>query len=414
MARAHSPNSADPPKGDRIHFADLLSGWLLLGVGLVMIAFLWLMPAQLEVQQLARERDALHRHLAQMSIANEDQQNLLTALENHDPVLIERLACHYLGLRPVGSQGRPTVVPSDRQLALYSDEAPPESRRIADLPRRATWQDVVNETTSLRLTAMPALPKAPDLPDTQLVSLTTGDKRFFVLALAGLCLFAGIRSAPRAGEGPGYEQPKKKRKPAPRVARSEWTQAYEAGPVEALAVAGVGTAMSARFGAAESNAAVLEEAVGDDGDDWADFEDQAADEAGDVIETDDELEADDAQLDASDDWADEIGVTEGWGDDDAAADDDEPAVEDTATIDATAGELIADWDAVADEEEMESEGSVEAGEMDATIDVEADELDADWDEDALDLIADGDGFDAVSTSEAFDEDDDGLFAPPSA
>lgn len=84
-------------------FFDHLAGWLMLGVGAFILATAALAPDWRAVQQLARHRDLMKLQTEAIVDQAEAYRRFHSALEDRDPILLRRLACDQLRLKPAGT-----------------------------------------------------------------------------------------------------------------------------------------------------------------------------------------------------------------------------------------------------------------------------------------------------------------------
>jgi hypothetical protein len=80
-----------------------LPGWAFLAIGLTVLALTLLVPAYMQNRGLTWQRGLQHLQAQRLMEEEQGYRNLLAALDANDPVLIERLAYHYLRLKPAGA-----------------------------------------------------------------------------------------------------------------------------------------------------------------------------------------------------------------------------------------------------------------------------------------------------------------------
>lgn len=83
--------------------APPLRDWMFLGAGVVILSLATLLPASLENQKLAHDREVLRRQAQALAQRRHDYQRFADTLAGDDPVLLQRLAFHYLRLKPAGT-----------------------------------------------------------------------------------------------------------------------------------------------------------------------------------------------------------------------------------------------------------------------------------------------------------------------
>lgn len=156
--------------GDLLDRIDL-AGWTLTLSGIVVVAVTVLTPAYLEVRAMEVQRAVL-RHAEQRTEAH--YQNYVAfheALQNNDPLLLERLAWHHLRMRPEGSETVETVIENPWLVPSVDQWVAPPAVEL--------------ET-----------PEALELPDSTLVRLITGDARPWVLAFGAWLILMGLMINP--------------------------------------------------------------------------------------------------------------------------------------------------------------------------------------------------------------------------
>ncbi len=171
--------------------------WVLLLAGIATVAATLLVGPYLENRQLAWQRDVILQRAAVGDSQRQAYDRMLAALASDDPILLQRLAYHYLRLKPAGSH-------------LLTQRDVSQSHAIAPVGERVT----TIETWMLQ--GMPPQP-APPLPqsglDERLVRLSTGPLRPMVAAAGALAIALGLvpltrrkdavaSAAPLSGQSP--------------------------------------------------------------------------------------------------------------------------------------------------------------------------------------------------------------------
>jgi hypothetical protein len=151
-----------------------LGGWCLLLSGVALIALTLLIPAALQVSALRRQSDAANQTLANLQTQQGNYQTFVAAVEQGDPLLLERLAWHELHLKPVG-------------LRTLDDRTPAEPGQTVHFEQWLRGDD-------------PSVSPAPStIPNSQLVRLTTNPlPRIGMFALGGLLIACGLLSSLRS------------------------------------------------------------------------------------------------------------------------------------------------------------------------------------------------------------------------
>lgn len=165
-------------------FGDLLDaldvgGWLCLGLGASIVAVTVLAPAWKENQRLRYEQSILHRQTVLMELKSENYGNFIQAVENNDPLLLQRLAWSQLQLMPAGSEP------------------------IEWIARNPLIRDVrVDPWLEPSVAQLPPVEQAFQLPDTRLVRWVTGPSRPWVMAFGGWLILLGLLVNPRRPQEP--------------------------------------------------------------------------------------------------------------------------------------------------------------------------------------------------------------------
>jgi hypothetical protein len=155
--------------GDFLDRIDV-GGWLMLSLGVFIIALTVLAPAYLDVRKLQAQHEVLHRQASLLLIRQQNYIAFARALERGDPLLIQRVSMQQLHLKPVGTD------------PLDDASAAPTSKSIDG------WMNP-------QLDAIPI--SSLTLPDTRLVRLVTGPPRPWVLAFGGWLVLMGLLITPK-------------------------------------------------------------------------------------------------------------------------------------------------------------------------------------------------------------------------
>lgn len=164
--------------------------WALLLAGALLLAASLLTGPYLENQRLGWQRDLIRLQLQRLEEQEQAYQQLLLALDSDDPVLIQRLAYHYLKLKPAGAES--IANPDNFQKppgvmgAAYGKPGGPVPRPLAES---------MNNVDAWLYRPMPVVGKDyPPYPmtDTLLTKLVTGPARPTVAAIGGLLIAVGL------------------------------------------------------------------------------------------------------------------------------------------------------------------------------------------------------------------------------
>ena len=160
--------------GDTLDRFDA-AGWLLLLAGVAVVALTALAPAYLDTRELAAQCRVMTRQARLLDGQHENYIQLVHAVRENDPLLIQRVAWQQLHVKPPGA----------KPLAWYYPAAagPP--------PSVEQWVQPI---------APPLRPEVPrlDHPDTRLMRLITGPPRPWVLAFGGWLILLGLMINPQA------------------------------------------------------------------------------------------------------------------------------------------------------------------------------------------------------------------------
>lgn len=169
--------------GDAIERSGF-AGWLLLMLGVGIIALTVLLPPWLENQRLLAQNAALRREADLLQLRHQNYVAFNRAVERSDPMLMQRLAMAQLHMKPVGTE------PLDHR-------------------------DVEKTSQVIDAWFAPQLPavkvRRVGVPDTQLTRLIMGTTRPWVLAFGGWLMLLGIMIRPQIL---GFDEPEAPAEPA--------------------------------------------------------------------------------------------------------------------------------------------------------------------------------------------------------
>ena len=86
-----------------LDLACQLPSWAFLAAGLAIIALTLLIPAYLKNRELVWQRDLQKLQAQRMAEQEQAYRQMIAAIDAGDPMLIQRLAYHYLRLKPAGT-----------------------------------------------------------------------------------------------------------------------------------------------------------------------------------------------------------------------------------------------------------------------------------------------------------------------
>ncbi|NJL32165.1 MAG: hypothetical protein HC898_11390, partial [Phycisphaerales bacterium] len=78
--------------------------WVFLWSGLAVIAAVLLVGPWLELREMQWQKQYIELQAQRLAQQRQAYQQMLVSLEQNDPVLVQRLAFHYLHLKPKGVQ----------------------------------------------------------------------------------------------------------------------------------------------------------------------------------------------------------------------------------------------------------------------------------------------------------------------
>jgi hypothetical protein len=149
-----------------------IPGWMFLLAGVVLVSAGLLMPAWLQVRQMQWQHRIMQLQAEQLERQASGYQQFNAALDAEDPILLQRLAYHYLGLKPAGA-------------TLIGES---ESKRAADPGMVCIVQASLHHPVPRAGVDLPR----PQPNRSRLARLTTGRSRLALLAAGVLCLAAGV------------------------------------------------------------------------------------------------------------------------------------------------------------------------------------------------------------------------------
>jgi hypothetical protein len=176
-----------------------LPAWLLVAGGMMMLAAAVLIPALIDTNRLLHQRDNMREQAAAMSKMADNYKAFNTALQQHDPVVLERLAYAQLRRKPAGvdplliavNPGQPITPRGWMRTTGSSTNAnvAASTTQIADPPPDvASIESLIGDPTTIATIEMPLYQP----PRGRIVRLTTGSMRVgFMIAAAGLVV-AGL------------------------------------------------------------------------------------------------------------------------------------------------------------------------------------------------------------------------------
>jgi len=158
-------SSGNPVSGGEHAVQELTLGWLPLLAGAFLLALALLTPAWLQNRQLAAEVRTLERQAAHFETLAGDYRHVSEAIDQQDPLLMQRIAWHYFALKPAG-------------------------RRVLFVDEQAPWPTRNAEPVEQWLHRPPPTPEPVEMPGARWARLATGANRL-PLALAAGCLLLG-------------------------------------------------------------------------------------------------------------------------------------------------------------------------------------------------------------------------------
>lgn len=153
---------------------DALPGWIFFLGGLILLAMAILMPVLGDLREMDGRLELMRSQAERMARQEESYQNFLAAVENDDPVLLERLAYYQLHLKPAGS-----IV-----LASLGTADPAWMSRLS-MP---TIEALLHEPLPDAKAAMRQI----RVPNSRLVRLTSGPQQIVLASAALICLGLGL------------------------------------------------------------------------------------------------------------------------------------------------------------------------------------------------------------------------------
>lgn len=159
--------------------------WVFLLSGLLIISATLLVGPYLENRKLAWQRDLIRLQAQRLDEQEQAYRQFLADMDSHDPVLIQRMAYHYLHLRP--------------QDAVIFGERPTAAQLVRNSGPLMIPAEKHSTVTTMLHRPMPVVGKdypAFTMVDTLVIRLTTGPLRP-LLAVAG-AIFLALGLIPEA------------------------------------------------------------------------------------------------------------------------------------------------------------------------------------------------------------------------
>jgi len=180
-------------------FLAALPAWLLVTGGMLMLSAALLVPAMIDTQRLTHQRDHMREQAAAMEKLAGNYKSFHLALQENDPVVLERLAYAQLRRKPAGSEpllvavnpGQP-VTPQGwmRTTSVRgSANAAASTTQLAEPPPEvASVESLIGDPAIIATADMPLY----EPPRGRIIRLTTGSMRVgFMIAATGLVI-AGL------------------------------------------------------------------------------------------------------------------------------------------------------------------------------------------------------------------------------
>ncbi len=158
--------------------------WVMLLAGIVTVAATLLVGPYLENRQLDWQRQVIQQRATVHDSQRQAYDRMLVALKSDDPILLQRLAYHYLRLKPTGAR---LLTPTNPTTNLRAATTP--SPTLAPLGERVT---TIETWMAQGMPPPPVLPAPQTTLDARLVRLTTGPLRPMVAAAGALAIALGL------------------------------------------------------------------------------------------------------------------------------------------------------------------------------------------------------------------------------
>lgn len=162
------------------------ASWLCLVGAMALIGLVVLMPPWLRVQRLQLQLQVVQSGSAALAEQRKAAAAIEADLERADPVLLEHLAYHHLGLRPAGTQPLAPLPTASIHVQMAG-----AAGAVASVPRSVALESVERRLDAPR----PHLDLGPPRPASSLVRLCRGWRRLGVIALAAVCIALGLVTA---------------------------------------------------------------------------------------------------------------------------------------------------------------------------------------------------------------------------
>jgi len=172
-----------------------LSGWVLLCAGIVIVAAGVLLPAWRTTEALRVQRDQMHAQARWMERQRETYQRVRVAVDENDPIILQRLAFHHLRLKPEDADllrvDEPVLQPGYPPTVQVMDRQPHETT-LAGVNALVETLDTIDGWALEPMDPTPVEPSVITTAPTRLNRLTSGSTRLLTTAFGLLCVFAGI------------------------------------------------------------------------------------------------------------------------------------------------------------------------------------------------------------------------------
>ncbi len=167
---------------------------MLLACGMTLLNVTMLVPAWLQCRQLNWQRQVMRLQVERLEQQDQRYQQFQQALEEDDPVLLERLAFSHLRLKPTGCETLTlAAAPFDSGAAylIQYDRPPTLDNGFGDLPDQTIDGGLHHPLPRPGVDYRPWHPVR-----SRLVHITTGPLRLGLAAVGGICLLGGFAPPP--------------------------------------------------------------------------------------------------------------------------------------------------------------------------------------------------------------------------
>lgn len=170
------------------HLGDLLDridlgGWFMMFGGFAIIAVTVLVPAWRDVSELHRQRELIAREVELLQMQQNNYVELTKAINQNDPLLLQRLAWDQLRQQPIGGQ-----LLSHNASAIGPNQS---------LPTVDQWVQASLPPLAMKLSE----PDRLIAVKSKLMKLITGSSRPWVLAFGGWLILMGVLLNPGPDDG---------------------------------------------------------------------------------------------------------------------------------------------------------------------------------------------------------------------